>query len=304
MFLMFIHLICSFQLFSYADSVNVPIENHLQDRSIVAIHYTIPGSHFIHSANIGQDLLPGSSTTVRMPYGYINKLIFDSDDGAVYSQPDYPASVNADTIRISLARKEFGGLFERVYGIHPLAIQNSTDVSIFSVFLQGDSLPTANILRNSILLPGEILRVWLDSGKTAQILTLDYEGNISSMITATTPAHDSLFRITPDLFFLNGKEFGYDESLAGSWIVNCITLGRIIKAEAFSPEGYFLDGLDCSSSPLGTWDRVFLRHNTPVGYVVCTDESNRTYSANAVDSLSGSFILGNLNLDFGFGFPE
>lgn len=304
MFLMFIHLVCSFQFFSYADSVNVPIENHLQDRSIVAINYTIPGSFFLHTANMENNLLPGSSNTVRMPFGYINKLIFEADDGAVYSQSDYPASVNADTIRISLARKEFGGLFERVYGIYPLAIQNSTDVKIFSVLLQGDSLPTVNILRNNILLPGEILRVWLDSGKTVQISTLDYEGNISSLVTATAPATDSLFRITPDLFFSNGEEFGYDESLAGSWMVNCVTLSRIAEVEVFSPEGYFLDGLDCSSSPLGTWDRVFLRHDTPVGYIVCTDESNRTYSADAADSLTGSFIIGDLNLDFGFGFPE
>lgn len=304
MFLMFIQLLCSFQFFSHPDSVNVIIESQLQDRSIVDIYYIIPGSYFIHTANMEQDLLPGGSTTVRMPYGYINKLIFEADDGEVYSKSGFPASVNADTVRISLAKKEFGGLFERVYGIYPLAIENSTDLNILSVLLHGDSLPTVNILRNNVLLPGEVLRVWLDSAETVQISTLDYENNVSSLITATTSAPDSLFRLTPDLFFSNGKEFGYDESFEGSWVVDCITLSRIVKVEAFSPDGYFLDGLDCSSAPLDTWDRVFLRHSSPVGYVVCTDESNRTFSANAIDSLTGSYILSDLNLDFGFGFPE
>ena len=304
MFLMLIQVLCSFQFLSPPDSVDILVESQLQNRSIVDIYYIIPRSHFLHSVDMSIDLLPGNSTTIRVPHGYINKFIFDADDGAVYSVTGYPASIDADTIRVSLAHKEFGGFFERVYGIYPLAIENSTDVTILSVLLHGDSVPAANVLRNNVLLPGEVLRLWLDSAQTVQISTLDYDNNLSSLVTAATSSPNNLYRITPDLFFSNGEEFGYDQSQAGSWLVNCITMARIVKIEAFSPDGHFLDGLDCSSSPLTTWDRVFLRHNTPVGFVVCTDENDRTYSADAVDSLTDSFIIGDFNLDFGFAFPQ
>ncbi|MCD6589296.1 MAG: hypothetical protein J7K88_12180 [Candidatus Fermentibacteraceae bacterium] len=230
-------------------------------------------------------------------------FIFETNDESVYSLSSYPASTNSETISISLANKQFGGLFDRIYGNFPIGIKNSTDVNIFDIRILGDSLPETNILRNNVLLPGELLRLWIDSGKALQISALDSENNTSSVITTVASALDTLYELTPDLFYSNGNEIGYDGS-EGSWVVNCITLNDIVKVEAFSPDGYFLDGIDCSSSPLTTWDRIYIKHTEPVGYVVCTDENGRTYSSDTPDSTSGSFLFGDLNLDFGFEFPE
>jgi len=231
-------------------------------------------------------------------------MIFETEDGTVYTRSGYPASTNPEPISISLADKEFGGLFERIYGAYPIAIQNSTDVNIVSVFLQGDSVPDENLLRNNTLLPDEIIRVWLDSGTTTEVYATDLEGNISALITVSATNSDSLYEFSPDLFYGNGNEVGYDSSSSGTWVINCITLDEIEKVEAFSSNGSFLDGIDCSSSPLSTWDRVYLITSEPIDYVVCTDGNNRTYSENIPDSLTNSFIFGNLNLNFSFAFPR
>jgi hypothetical protein len=299
------HLICSLSFWGHPDSVSITVENHLNVRIITNISYIIPGSSFLHTADLQNPISPDSQSTIRVPYGYINKLIFETEDGTVYAITGYPASTEPETISISLADKEFGRLFERIYGIYPIAIQNSTDVNFVSVQLHGDSLPDTNLLRSSVLLPEEILRVWLDSGITTQIFAIDAEGFSSALLTInSTPGTDTLYQISPDLFFNNGNEIGYNGSSPGSWVLNCITLGKIVKVEAFSPDGYFLDGVDCSSSPLSTWDRVFLMHNAPIGYIVCTDNNNRTYSADTPESSNGAFIIGNYNLDFSFAFPD
>jgi len=303
-FLLFLHLLCNFNFLDHPDSVDVTINNQLGTRNITSASYILPNSDHLSTVHLPHPLLPENTMTVRVPYGYINRLIFETEDGTVYTTNGYPASTNPETISISLADKEFGGLFERIYGIYPVAVRNSTDVNVVSVFLQGDSVPCTNLLRHNVLLPDEILRVWLDSGITAQLSAIDLEGNTSTPITITAPAPDTLYRITSELFFSNGNEIGYNGSSPGSWVVNCITLDDIVQVEAFSSEGLLLDGLDCSSSPLSTWDRVFVMHRIPVGYIVCTDSEDRTYSANNADSITGAFIFGDLNLDFGFGFPE
>jgi hypothetical protein len=179
-----------------------------------------------------------------------------------------------------------------------------TDVSIYDVRIHGGSLPESNMLRKSILLPGEVLRVWIDSGSTVQVSTLDCNGNASQPVSGTALTISNLCKITSDLFYNNGEEIGYNGSVSGSWVVNSVTLGKILKVEAFSPDGCFLDGLDCSASPVTTWDRVYIRHTEPIGFVVLTDENNRTYTTSEPDSISGNFMLGDFNLDFGYGFPE
>jgi len=297
-------LFCNLNFWEHPDSVDIRIENHLQNRIIEEISYIIPGPSFLHTADLQNPISPDSQSTIRVPYGYINKLIFETEDGTVYTRSGYPASTNPETISISLADKEFGGLFERIYGAYPIAIQNSTDVNIVSIFLQGDSVSDGNLLRNNILLPEEIIRVWLDSGTTTDMHATDLEGNISTPISVSTTNSDSLYRISPDLFYDNGNEFGYDASSPGTWVINCITLDKIEKVEAFSPDGYFLDGLDCSSSPIRTWDKIYLKHTEPIGFIVLTDVNDRTYTTIEPDSLTDYFMLGDLNLDFGYGFPE
>lgn len=304
MYSIFLCVLCSFNIFDHPDSVDIKIENQLQNKSIEEISYIIPGSSYLHTADLLHPVSPDSQLTIRVPYGYINMMIFETDDESVYSVSGYPASANPGTIRISLADKQFGGLFDRIYGIYPVVIENSTDINLFDIRILGDSILNANILRNNVLLPGELLRLWIDSGEIIQIFAVDCKGNTSSLITAVTPVTDSLYKFTPSLFYDNGNEFGYDGTSEGSWVIDCITFDEIVKVEAFTIDGSFIDGIDCSSSPLATWDRVFIRHRMPIGYIICTDSNNRTYSADTPDSISNDFIFGDLNLDFGFGFPE
>ncbi len=299
----FLYLMCTLHIFTHPDSVDVPIENLLDGNSITGVYYLIPGSNILHTAYLEYPLLPGETVSVSVPFVYMRKLIFEAENGSIYRLTGYPASTNADTISITLARKEFGGVFERIYGDHPVAIGNSTDVQITAVFLSDNSLSGINLLRRNVLLPDEVLRIWLDSGTSVQVTAFDADGNISTPLASSTSYPDSIYQITPPMFFSSGDEIGYSDSHAGSRVVNSITLGKIVLIEAFSSDGFLLDGLDCSSSPLNTWDRVYIRHNIPIDFVVLTDENGRTFSADAVDSLTGAFILSDFNLDFGFDFP-
>jgi len=289
--------------YSPADSVDIFITNNLSSTSIVDMYYLINGQSTLHKISIPFSLQPDSTLSITLPSLLLNRIVFEDENMDVYFASHYPASSSGDTLTVSLANKEFGGIFERIYGDRQLVIGNSTDVQIVSIFFTEFPQSCEDILRNNVLLPSELLRVWIDSGVAVEVTTVDRAGNRSIPFTSSAATPDSVYRITPEMFFNNGEEFGYSDSQAGSWVVNSITLGRIVLVEAFSSDGFLLDGLDCSSSPLTTWDRVNIHHNTPIGFVVLTDENGRTFSANAVDSLTGSFILGDLNLDFGFEFP-
>ncbi len=295
-------LLFSFTMPDSTVSTTVYIRNLLSE-DIAGMHYILPGSTVLHTASLSSSDGSNSLYSTELPYIYINRIYWETDSGDLYSLGGYSPKLSADTIEVSLAGKEFGGIFNRIYGSTPLNIANSTDVPVISIELAGNYSPTGNLMRNNILLPSEILSVWTDSGETVEITAMDSKGNISIPFTASTATPDSIYWITPVLFFRNGDEIGYSNSQAGSWAVNSILLSKIILVEAFSSDGYLLDGLDCSSSPLNTWDRVYIRHNIPIDFVVLTDEDGRTFSSNDVDSLTGFFILGDLNLDFGFNFP-
>lgn len=283
-------------------STTVCISNLLSE-DIVSMHYILPASTTLNSVSLSSSTGPDSVFNTELPYVYINRIYWETASGSVYFLSGYAPRISADTIEVSLAKKEFGGIFNRIYGSTPLSIANSTDVPVISIELNGNYCPTGNLMRSNILLPSEFLCVWTDSGETVEITAVDSKGNISIPFTASTATPDSIYRITPEMFFNNGKEIGYSDSQAGSWVVNSITLSKIVLIEAFSSDGYLLDGLDCSSSPLNTWDRVYIHHNAPIDFIVLTDENGRTFSANTADSLTGAFTPGDLNLDFGFDFP-
>lgn len=102
---LFLHLFCSFRLLDYPDSVNVPIKNFWDTESIVEISYIIPAYEYLHRVSFEGPLLPRQITYINLPYGYINKLIFETGDGSVFYQTGYPASRNADSINLTLSSK-------------------------------------------------------------------------------------------------------------------------------------------------------------------------------------------------------
>ncbi len=293
-------LLLSFFDLDFPDSVNIPVTN-LLEADITNIYYVIPRSDTLHTASLNTPIAPDQTATIRTPYGYINKLIFQSENKNTYYTMGFPASSTPDTISISLARKEFGGIFERIYGIYPIPLQNYTDVPLKAI---RSNLNESNILNGNILLPGEAVRVWVKKDFRLQITATDIQDNSTELLTFTPADPDSVQRIQPQTFYQNGTEYGFVQNSPGSWIINQITLDNITLIEAFSSTGDFLDGIDFSNEPLKLWDRVFLQHSTPMGFIVLTDINDRTYSSNIHDSLTNNYLVGDLNLDFGFAFPE
>ena len=293
-------LLLSFLNLDYPDSVNIPVTN-LLDSNITNIYYIIPASDTLHTAPLTTPITPDQTTTIRTPYGYINKLIFQSENNNTYYTMGFPATSTPDTISISLAQKEFGEIFERIYGIYPITIQNSTDVPLVNI---ESNLNTHNILNGNVLLPTEILRIWVTKDFRLQLSATDIQNNSTELLTFTPEEPDSIQKIQPQTFYQNGTEYGFVQNSPGSWVINQITLDNITLIEAFSPTGEFLDGIDFSDEPLKLWDRVFLQHYNPIGFIILTDINNRTYSSNLPDLVTNNYLVGDLNLDFGFAFPE
>ena len=306
-----ITLILLWILFSFAlpfcdppDSTELVVKNNLSEGSIAAINLLVPGRRQLTSVFLSPPIAPGCADTVAVPYMYFNRIIFTADNGNYYRLNGYAPVGDPAEITVSLAVKEFGGSFDRIFGSYPMIIRNSTPIAFNSVLFSGDSLPQGNLLGGQILMPDEVLRVWLDSGTTAEIFATDVSGAVSSVLTGIALPVDTVLSFTPEQFYHNGTVFGSENGGSGSWVVNCIPDQQIVLVEAFDNQGYFLKEIDCSSSPLQTWDRVFLPHWSPISYIMCTDQNERTYSLMDPDSVSGNYLFDLLSLDFGFGFPE
>jgi hypothetical protein len=294
----------SLPFFNPPDSTELVIKNSLDEGSIVEVNLLIPRRMQLTPVFLSSPIAPGSEETVAIPYLFFNRIIFTVDNGIYYRSNGYAPVGDPAEITVSLAVKEFGGSFDRIFGNFPLVIRNSTPIAFNSVFFSGDSLPQGNLLTGQILMPDEFLRVWLDSGTTAEIFATDITGAVSSALYGIALPKDTTYNFTSELFYQNGNIVSSENEGSGSWVVNCLPDQRIITVEAFDSQGFFVDGIDCTSSPLQTWDRVFLPHWSPVAYIMCTDQNERTYSLMDPDSISGDYLFDMLSLDFGFGFPE
>ena len=121
--------------FSPPESTAVVVSNLLDHESIQSLYLVLPNAGELVSIEFSNSIQPGESSSIRFPWGYINRVILNTYMGNVYFQSDFYASSNPDTLNISRASKEFGGIFDRIQGTLPVYLLNSTSINIASVQL-------------------------------------------------------------------------------------------------------------------------------------------------------------------------
>lgn len=288
---------------AFPESTFVQISNQLEESSITSVNLILPNAKELINIPLACPILPGSTVRLRFPWGFINRVIFNSSSGNVYYQSGFAASSNPDTLIVSLARKEFGVVFDRIYGTLPIAVRNSTSVNIVSVQVEGESIPPGNILGSNPLMPGEVIRLWVNSSEPYSFVFQDADGFVSDAFTAVTDA-DSIYRFTNDVFYSNGTLRSTQDPGYSFTVTNCINSEELVLVEAFDESGYQLLCFDLAETPLETWDRLTTQTDFPPSFVVCTDSRGREYSLNEPDSVTGIYEFDLLSLDFNFSFPE
>ncbi len=293
----------AFSLFSPPEETNVVVLNHLENQSINTIDLLLPNRAELLPIQIPSPIPPGESTEIALPWGYINRVIVITNKGNVYYQMGFPASSDPDTIRVSLDKYEFGGIFDRVYGTMQIGVLNYSNLNIASVHVTGEGLPEGDILGNNPLMPGELLRLWVQSTEPHMLVFFDSDGFSSDTLVATANP-DTIHKINNDMFFHVGgvhstSYTGYDITVA-----NCISTEEIVLVEAYDTEGYSILFFDLTERPLKTWDRLATQVDYPPDFIVCTDSRGREYSLDRPDSLYGAYVFDLLSLDFDFSFPE
>ena len=169
---------------SHPESTTVMVNNLLEEGAITSVHLLLPNAEELINIPLDNPLQPEETTQLSFPWGFINRVFFNTDCGDVYFQSGFAASANPDTLTLNIARKEFGGIFDRIYGTLPIALRNNTSVNIASVKVVGDSAIQGNILGDNSLMTGEYLRLWVDSTEPYQIIFQDEGGNYSEEFTA------------------------------------------------------------------------------------------------------------------------
>jgi len=290
-------------LSSHPESTTVVVANLLEEVAITSVHLLLPNAEEMISIPFNDPLQPGETAQLSFPWGYINRVVFNTDFGDVYFQSGFAALSNPDTLTVTLARKEFGGVFDRIYGTMPIALRNSTSVNIASVRVVGDSTLQGNILGSNPLMPGEFLRLWVESTESYKIVFQDEDANYSEELTAFANP-DTVYSVNNQLFYRNGTEHLTQGTGYSFTVSNCISSQEILGVETFDELGYSLVYIDLADNPLETWDRIVLHTDFPPSFVSCIDCYGRTYSLDEPNSFTGSYDFDQLSLDFNFSFPE
>jgi hypothetical protein len=275
----------------------------LAEESVESVHILLPNALELIKIPIDIPILPGTIRQLQFPWGFINQVIFYTNEGNTYYQSEFAASSNPDTLTVTLAKKEFGGVFDRVYGTLPIVLWNNTSVILTFVQVLEDSTLQGNILGSNPLMPGEFLRLWVDSTEPYQILFQDEDGNQSEELTAASNP-DTIYSANNQLFYHNGTERSTPGTGFSFTVANCISSQVISGVEAFDEMGYSIVYIDLADNPLETWDRIVIHTDVPPSFVSCIDCYGRTYSLDEPNSFTGSYDFDLLSLDFNFSFPE
>jgi len=296
-------ILVGFSVLPLSEEANVVVLNQLEDQSITSIDLLLPNRTELVPIHIPSPIPPGESIDIVFPWGFINRVIFNTDNGNVYYQMGFPASSDPDTIRISMAKHEFGGIFDRVSGTRQIAVQNNSSLSIASIHVTGEGMPAGDILGSNPLMPGELLRLWVQGTEPYKLVFYDEDGFYSDTLVATANP-DTVHRVTNDMFFHGGNVYSTDYTGYDITVANCISTEGLVLVEAYDEEGYQILFFELADTSLRTWDRLSTQVDYPIGFIICTDSKGREYHLNRPDPLSGIYIIDLHSLDFDFSFPE
>ena len=180
-------------------------------------------------------------------------------------------------------------------------LKNGTSIPFIQVLDSNDR--QIDLLNGKMLLPGELLRVWSDSGNIIGFTAVTASHDTSAILQVSALPLDTVHVLTPEDFLHNGCIIA-SGAAPGIWILNQLPDCCITKVEVFSEDGYCIAEPRIQDSSFGVWDKLFISCSEPVSFVLCTDSFNRTYSIAEVDTLLNMYICDQLSLDFNFGFPE
>jgi len=296
-------ILIGFSFFSPPECTNVIVSNLLESQNLESIHLLLPDAVELIPVDLDAPIPPGDYREIQFPWGFINRVIFNTDAGNVYFQGGFSASSNPDTIRISRARKEFGGIFDRIHGTMPIGVRNISSINIASVHVTGEGIPEGDILGSNPLMPGELLRLWVQSREPYTLVFFDTYGFASDTLLESASS-DTTYRVTNDMFFHNGILHSTSYPGYSITIANCISSEEIISIEAYDEQGSVIMFFDLTETPLRTWDRLATQVDYPPGFIICTDSEGREYSLNEADPETGIYEFDLLSLDFDFSFPE
>ncbi len=176
-------------------------------------------------------------------------------------------------------------------------------MNIASVHVKGESLPQGDILGPNPIMPGEFLRLWVESTEPCSLVFIDLDGFPSDTLIATANP-DTVYQLTNEMFYHNGTHHSTADPGHTFTVANCMSSERLVSVEALDEEGYSILFFDLAQTPLETWDRLTTQTDYPPALMICTDSMGREYSLDRPDSLSGIYDFDLLSLDFDFSFPE
>lgn len=282
----------------FPDSTDIVVRNEITDASITRVHYLLAGGNLLTDTGLENPIPPGNSVTFRVSFRYMNRIILGTDTKGNYRRIAFAPSPTVDTLSISRADKEFGGLFDVVHGERPFIITSSVPVPITSIFLRNDSTLTESLIGPNPLMTDETLFLWLNRDSIT-IAAVDVEGNLSSDIVLVRTETNRVFSI--DITAFVGDDLGNEQGMLE--IVSALNGEQIIELEVYplTGEPFFFD---LSATPLKLWQRVNVPFAGTVEYIVGIDGNGRTYSIDSPDPATGAYIINWWHLDFDFDFPD
>lgn len=280
----------------FPDKVNVCITNSIPDAAITSIHYLAAGERSITECRLEENIAPGSSESIELPFRCMTRIVFGTDRNLNYRVIELSLSPSEDTIVVSRSDREFGGFFDVIMGSRVFAIQNRTPVPIRALHL--DSLNGQRITGTNPLMTDEYLFLWHDSD-SLRLFAVDIVGNpsrpvemIRSETVNTFPVGIEAFRAETGgpppgaLMVINGLN---GESIAG------------IEVYPWDEEPFFLD---LSDAPLRLWQSAVIPFAGRLDYLVCIDGSNRVFLVDSRDESTGAYVVDWWHLEFDFSFHE